>query len=163
MTSFDYTVLVIIGISIVVSMMRGAVRELLAIAGWIAAIYVAKTYAIQLMPLLPKDIPTEQLKVLASHVILFLGVLLIASLLTIALSSLIKKIGLNWLNRGVGALFGLARGLLIVCVLVFLGGLTSLPKDALWANAMFSSPLEALVKSMLPFLPETIAKHVKYD
>lgn len=163
MTSFDYTVLVIIGVSIVVSMMRGAVREMLAIVGWIAAIYVAKTYATQLIPLLPPDIPSEALKILAAHIIVFFGVLLVASLLIIALSSLIKKIGLNWLNRGVGAVFGFARGLLIVCVLVFLAGLTSLPKDALWTNAMFSSPLEALVKSVLPFVPQIVAKQVKYD
>ena len=163
MTSFDYTVLIIIGISIVVSIMRGAVRELLAITGWIIAIYVAKTYATQLIPLLPVDIPTEALKILAAHIIVFFGVLLVTSLLTIALSSLIKKIGLNWLNRGVGAVVGFARGLLIVCVLVFLAGLTSLPKDARWANAMFSSPLEALVKSMLPFVPQMVAKHVRYD
>ena len=163
MTSFDYTVLLIIGISIVVSMMRGAVREVLAIIGWLAAIYVAKTYATQLIPLLPADIPTEALKILAAHVIVFLGVLLVASLLTIALSSLIKKIGLNWLNRGIGAVFGFARGLLIVCVLVFLAGLTSLPKDARWTNAMFSSPLEALVKTVLPFVPKIVAKHIKYD
>ena len=163
MTSFDYTIFVIIGISIVVSMMRGAVRELLAIAGWLIAIYIVKTYATQLIPLLPADIPTESLKILAAYIITFLGVLLIASVLTIALSTLIKKIGLNWLNRGVGALFGFARGLLIVSVLVFLAGLTSLPQDARWTNAMFSSPLEALVKSMLPFIPQMVAKHVKYD
>src|SRR6187551_1971259 len=154
MTSFDYTVLIIIGVSIVVSMMRGAVREMVAIAGWIIAIYVAKTYATQLIPLLPPDIPSEALKILAAHIIVFFGVLLVASLLIIALSSLIKKIGLNWLNRGVGAVFGFARGLLIVCVLVFLAGLTSLPKDMRWTNAMFSSPLEALVKSALPFMPK---------
>ena len=163
MTSFDYTVLIIIGISIVVSMMRGAVRELLAITGWIVAIYVAKTYATQLIPLLPTDIPTEALKILAAHIIVFFGVLLVASLLIIALSGLIKKIGLNWLNRGVGAVFGFVRGFLIVCVLVFLAGLTSLPKDARWINAMFSSPLEALVKSMLPFIPQMVAKHILYD
>ena len=163
MTSFDYVVLLIIGISIVVSMMRGAVREVLAIIGWLAAFYVAKTYTTQLIPLLPVDIPTESLKVLAAFLILFLGVLLISSLLTIALSSLIKKIGLNWFNRFLGAFFGFARGLLIVCVLVFLAGLTSFPKDARWTNAMFSSPLEALVKTMLPLLPQSVAKHVKYD
>lgn len=163
MTSFDYIVFVIIGISIIVSMMRGAVREVLAIAGWIIAIYVAKTYAIQLIPLLPANIPTEALKILAAYVIVFFGVLLVASLLIIALSSLIKKIGLNWLNRGVGAVFGFARGLLIVCVLVFLAGLTSLPKDVRWTNAMFSSPLEALVKTILPFVPQMVAKHVQYD
>jgi membrane protein required for colicin V production len=163
MTSFDYTVLLIIGISIVVSMMRGAVREVLAIAGWVAAIYAAKTYAIQLVPLLPTDIPTESLRILAAHLIVFFGVLLISSLLTIALSSLIKKIGLNWFNRFLGGFFGLARGLLIVCVLVFLAGLTSFPKDARWTNAMFSSPLEALVKTVLPWMPQAVAKHVKYD
>ena len=144
-------------------MMRGAVREVLAIAGWIAALYVAKTYASQLVPLLPQDIPTESLKVLAAFVILLLGVLLIVSLLSIALSSLIKKIGLNWLNRFVGAMFGFARGLLVVCVLVFLAGLTSLPKDARWTNAMFSAPLEVLVKSMLPWLPPSVTKYVAYD
>ncbi len=163
MTSFDYAVLLIIGISIVVSMMRGAVREVLAIAGWLAAIYVAKTYATELIPLLPADIPTEALKILAAHVIVFFGVLVVASLLTIALSSLIKKIGLNWLNRGIGGVFGFARGLLIVCVLVFLAGLTSLPKDARWTNAMLSSPLEALVKTALPLLPPQVAKHVQYN
>lgn len=143
--------------------MRGAAREVLAIAGWIAALYVARTYASQLVPLLPPDIPTEPLKVLAAFIILMLGVLLVASLLSIALSSIIKKIGLNWLNRGVGGLFGLARGLLIVCVLVFLAGLTSLPKDDRWTNAMFSAPLEVLVKSMLPWLPQSVTRHVKYD
>jgi membrane protein required for colicin V production len=163
MTSFDYVVLLIIGISIVVSMMRGAVREVLAIVGWVAAIYAAKTYATQLVPLLPADIPTEQLRILAAYVIVFLGILLISSLLTIALSSLIKKIGLNWFNRFLGGFFGLVRGLLIVCVLVFLAGLTSFPKDARWTNAMFSAPLEALVKAALPWVPKTVAKHVKYD
>jgi membrane protein required for colicin V production len=163
MTSFDYTVLLIIGISIVVSMMRGAVREVFAIMGWLAAIFAAKTYATELVPLLPADIPTEALKILAAHVIVFFGVLVIASLLTIALSSLIKKIGLNWVNRFLGAFFGFARGLIIVCVLVFLAGLTSFPKDARWTNAMFSSPLEALVKASLPWLPPTVAKHVAYD
>lgn len=163
MTSFDYAVLLVIGASIVVSMMRGAVRELLAIAGWLVAIYIAKTYATQLLPLLPSDIPTASLRLLAANIILFLCVLLISSLLCIALSSLIKKIGLNWLNRGIGALFGFVRGLLIVCVLVFLAGLTSLPKDARWTNAMFSSPLEALVKSALPLLPTAVVKYVKYD
>jgi len=163
MTSFDYAVLLIIGISIVMSMMRGAVREVLAIAGWVAAIYVAKTYATQLLPLLPADIPTASLKILAAHVIVFFGVLLVTSLLTIALSSLIKKISLNWFNRFLGGFFGFVRGLLIVCVLVFLAGLTSFPKDARWTNAMFSAPLEALVKTALPFLPPAVAKHVKYD
>lgn len=144
-------------------MMRGVVREVLAIVGWIAAFYVAKTYASQLVPLLPASIPTEQLKVLAAFLILLLSVLLIANLLCIALSSLIQKIGLSWLNRFFGAVFGFVRGLLIVLVLVFLAGLTNLPKEALWTDAMFSAPLEMLVNRALPMLPLSVTKYINFN
>jgi membrane protein required for colicin V production len=163
MTSFDYAVLTIVGLSVIFSVMRGMVREVLAILGWVAAFYVGRTYTNQLLPLMPADIPTEPLRVLAAFLVLFLATLLLASLLGIAISAIFKKIGLGWLNRLLGALFGVVRGLLIVCVLVFLAGLTEVPKDARWRNAMFSAPIEALVISMLPWIPENIAKHVKYD
>ncbi|MEO7344817.1 MAG: CvpA family protein [Methylotenera sp.] len=163
MTSFDYAVLIIVALSVILSVMRGLLREVLAILGWVAAFYVAKTYTNQLVPMMPKDIPTESLRILAAFLVLFLATLLVASLLAIALSAIFKKIGLGWLNRLLGAGFGMVRGLLIVSILVFLAGLTNMPKDARWRNAMFSSPLEALVASMLPWVPVSIAKHVKYD
>ncbi|MDI1361546.1 CvpA family protein [Methylotenera sp.] len=163
MTSFDYVVLVIIGLSIILSVMRGFFREALAILGWVAAFVTAKTYANQILPMMPENIPTESLRILAAFLVLFFATLLVATLLAIALSSVFKKMGLGWLNRLLGAIFGLARGVLIVCIVVFLAGLTELPNDARWRNAMFSAPLEALVISMLPWVPISIAKHVKYD
>lgn len=137
--------------------------EVLSIAGWIAAFVVAKTYTSEMLPMMPQTIPTESLRVLAAFLVLFLATLLVATLLAIALSAILKKIGLGWLNRLLGAVFGIVRGLLIVCIIVFLAGLTDIPKDARWRNAMFSAPIEAMVLSMLPWLPESIAKHVKYD
>lgn len=137
--------------------------EVLSIAGWVAAFFVAKTYTSEMLPMMPQDIPSESLRVLAAFLVLFLATLLVATLLTIALSAILKKIGLGWLNRLLGALFGIVRGLLIVCIIVFLAGLTDIPKDVRWRNAMFSSPIEAMVINMLPWLPESIAKHVKYD
>ena len=163
MTGFDYVVLTIVGLSIVLSVMRGFFREVLAILGWIAAFLVAKTYTNQLVPMMPMDIPTESLRILAAFLVLFFATLLVASLLAIALSSIFKKMGMGWLNRLLGACFGLARGVLIVCIVVFIAGLTELPNDARWRNAMFSAPLEALVISVLPWMPISIAKHVKYD
>jgi len=144
-------------------MMRGVVKELLAIFGWVAAFYIAKTYSPLLAPLLPEEIPTEALKVLAAFLILLVCVLLISSFLSIAVSSVVRKVGLNWLNRFFGVVFGFARGLLIVCVLVFLAGLTSLPKKKMWTDAMLSSPLEMIVISALPWLPGSVTKHVKFD
>lgn len=163
MTAFDYAVLTIIGLSVILSVMRGLIKEVLSILGWVAAFYVGRTYTNQLLPMMPADIPSESLRILAAFLVLFLATLLVSTLLAIAISAVFKKIGLGWLNRLLGALFGMFRGLLIVCILVFLAGLTELPKDPRWKNAMFSSPIEALVISMLPWLPEGIVKHVKYD
>ncbi len=163
MTIFDYIVLIIIGLSVILSVMRGMIREVLAIVGLVAAFYVGVTYTNQVLPMMPVDIPNDALRVLAAFLVLFLATLLLATLLGIALSAIFKKAGLGWLNRFLGALFGVARGLLIVCVIVFLAGLTDIPKDPRWRNAMFSAPIEALVVNLLPWMPESIAKHVKYD
>lgn len=163
MTGFDYAVLGIIGISVLLSIMRGFVREILALVSWVVAFILARLYTMELVPLLPEAIPSEALKLLAAFLILFLATLLLCSLLAIALSQIFKKVGLGWVDRGLGALFGVLRGVLMVATLVLLAGFTALPKDPIWRNAMFAAPLEAMVTSVLPWLPEDIAKHVKYD
>jgi membrane protein required for colicin V production len=163
MTIFDYVVLAVIGISVLLSIMRGFVREVLSLAGWVVAFFVAKLYTLELAPLLPEAIPSDSLKFLAAFIVLFLGTLLVCSLLAIAISHLFRKVGLNWVDCLLGAAFGVARGLVIIGVLVLLAGLTNIPKDARWQSAMFSAPLEALVVSVLPWFPEDIAKHIKYD
>lgn len=163
MTSFDYIVIAIIALSVVVSMMRGAVKEMLAILGWVVAFYVAKAYSSMLAAFLPEGIPTEALKTLIAFLILLIAVLFISGLVAIAISGMVSKVGLGGLNRLFGVIFGFAKGLLIVGVLVFLAGLTSLPKEQMWTDALLSEPLEILVKSALPWLPEGISKHVKFD
>jgi membrane protein required for colicin V production len=163
LTYFDYAVIAIVGLSVVVSMMRGAMKEMLAILGWIAAFYVAKAYSPLLATFLPEGIPTEALKTLIAFIILLIAVLFLNGLLTMAVSGVISKVGLGWINRFLGMLFGFAKGLLISCVLVLLAGLTSLPKEQMWTDAVLSEPLEMLVKSALPWLPESVSKHVKFD
>jgi membrane protein required for colicin V production len=163
LTYFDYIAIAIIGLSVVVSMMRGAVKEMLAILGWIAAFYVAKAYSPMLVAFLPEEIPTESLKTLIAFLILLIAVLFLSSLLAMAISSIVSKVGLGWLNRFFGVIFGFAKGVLMTCILVFLAGLTSLPKEPMWVDAVLSEPLEMLVKSALPWLPEGVSKHVKFD
>lgn len=163
MTGFDYAVLGIIGVSVLLSIMRGFVREVLALVSWVVAFVVAKFYTMELVPLLPEAIPNEALKMLAAFLILFLTTLLLCSLLAIALSQIFKKVGLGWADRGLGAIFGVMRGVLIIGTLVLLAGFTALPKDPVWRNAMFAAPLEAMVIAILPWLPPDVAKHVKYD
>jgi membrane protein required for colicin V production len=162
-TVFDYVVLGIIGLSMLLSLMRGLVREILGLLGWVAAALAAKAYAVDVALMLPADIPNQGLRLGAAFAIVFLVILLVASLIAIAISELFRQVGLGWLDRGLGGLFGCARGLLIVGVLVMLGGMTTLPQDPRWRNAMFSAPLEAMVLAVEPWLPQDMAKHIKYD
>ena len=61
-----------------------------------------------------------------------------------------------------GAIFGIARGVLIVLICVMLGGLTPLPREPWWKNAVFAPPLETAVLAMKPWMPETMAKKIRY-
>ncbi len=163
MTSFDYAVLLVIGLSVLLSVMRGVVREILALLSWVAAFWIANTFCVQLVPLLPATIPNESLRYLAAFVILFLVSLLAMSLITITLSELIKNLGLKPADRMLGALFGLVRGMLIVLVIVLVAGLTALPHQSFWRNAMFSAPLEAVAQQVKPWLPEDFSKRINYE
>ncbi|MBI4204213.1 MAG: CvpA family protein [Betaproteobacteria bacterium] len=163
MTVFDYAVLVIVGLSILLSVIRGLVREVLALLAWVAAFAVAILFGAKVAAVMPAAIPSEELRLLAGFVTVFLGVLLGMSLAAIAISRLVKSAGLGVEDRMFGMLFGFARGALIVLVLVLLAGLTTLPRDPLWRNAMLSSPLEAFATYVKVWLPGDLSQRIKYD
>ncbi|MDO9064591.1 MAG: CvpA family protein [Sulfuricella sp.] len=163
MMAFDYTVLAVVGISILLGVLRGLVREALNLLAWVAAFWVANAYTVEIAPLLPEAIPTESVRFVAAFVLLFLGALLLMSLVTIAAAELVKTLKLGAYDKGLGALFGLLRGGLIVLTLVLLAGMTSLPRQGLWRNAMFSAPLEAFAADVKPWLPEGLSKRISYE
>ena len=162
MTIFDYGILAIIGVSVLLSLMRGFLREMIGLVAWLVAFYVAQRYSVEVAPLLPQTMPNESLRMLAAFAAVFLCALLVASLLGISLYALVRNVGLGPFDRTLGVFFGLARGILIVGVLVLLGGMTSLSQRSDWRNAMFSAPLEAMVLWCKPWLPAEITVHLKY-
>lgn len=163
MTAFDYTVLAIIGLSVIVSIWRGAVREILALLSWIAAFFAAQAYADPLAHYLPDSISNGSLRLLVSFVSIFLLVLVFAALVALAISKLVRAIGLGPVDRGVGAIFGLLRGMLAVLILVLLCGLTSAPRHPVWREAMLTPPLEAIVVSVKPMLPADLSRRINFE
>ena len=162
MSTFDIAVLSVIGISLLVGLTRGAVREVFALAGWVAAFLLARWLASDIALLLPDAIPSQGLRHLAAFIIVVVSVLLLATLIGVAASGVIHGLGLGALDRGLGLVFGLARGLLIVLMFVLAAGLTNLPRQAFWHNAMLSAPLEAAARGVAGFLPEAYANRIRY-
>lgn len=163
MTFFDYAVLLIVGVSVVLAAIRGLVREVLALIAWLAAFVVAGLFAAEVAPLASGLTSNPQLGMLAAFLSLFLVTLMVMSLLGFALSKLVRAAGLGFVDRSLGALFGLIRGLLIVVAAVLAAGLTPAPRHAEWRNAMFSAPLQTMALGLRPWLPQGLAKRIQYD
>jgi membrane protein required for colicin V production len=66
-------------------------------------------------------------------------------------------------DRVLGAVFGMLRGMLVVLILVLLGGLTALPRQPVWRDAMLSPPLEAAALTAKLYLPSELSKRIGYD
>jgi membrane protein required for colicin V production len=163
MTALDYVVLGILGVSILLSLIRGLVREVLALLAWAAGFIAASVFAADLSALLPPEVPDERLRLLAAFAGVFIAVLLLMSLLAMLVSKLVKSAGLGLEDRLLGGVFGLARGLLVVLVLVLAAGFTSLPREAVWRDAVLSGPLEACAARVKTWLPPRFAQRIRYD
>lgn len=162
MTIFDYLVLFVLIASVVISTMRGLVKEILSLVSWIVAFVVANAYGATLAPMLPDVIPGDMVRLMVAFVALFLGVRILMGILTLAVDALVKAGGLSLADRGLGGLFGLARGLVIVLAAVILCGMTSIPQQPFWTDALLSPLAETGARTVRPFLPGSLAQHIKF-
>lgn len=163
MTVFDYGVLTVVGLSVLLGVFRGLVREVLSLAAWVAAFVAAGLFGGWLAERLPGEIPTPELRLLVGYTAVFLLVLVLMSIAAIVASKLVRAAGLAVEDRVLGALFGTARGVLIVTVLMLLAGLTSLPQHPAWRMALTSPLLEALAMQVREWLPDDLSRRIRYD
>ena len=162
MTIFDYLVLFVLVSSVVISTLRGLVKEILSLLGWIVAFVVANAYGARLAPMLPDLLPGDTARLILAFFVLFLGGRILMGLLSLASGALVEASGLSLADRGLGGLFGLARGIVIVLAAVILCGMTAIPQQAFWKDALLSPMAETGVRTVKPFLPAALARHVGY-
>ncbi len=162
MTVFDYAVLAIVAASILLGAWRGLVSEVLALAAWVAALLAGRALAPEMAPVFGEWLQEPALRYAAAFVAIVVAVLVTAALLRLALSKLLRAIGLGPLDRFLGAVFGVARGVLVVLLCVLIGGLTALPQQAWWRQAWLAPPLETAVLAAKPWLPAAVAKRIRY-
>ncbi|NHZ36620.1 CvpA family protein [Massilia rubra] len=161
MTEFDYVVLVILVPSCVIGILRGLVKEILSLISWVVAFVVANAFGAQLAPMLSM-IPGETVRLMVAFVALFLGARIVMGLIMMAVDLMVKATGLSPVNRLLGAVFGLARGMVIVLAAVILCGMTDLPKQAFWTGALSSPMAEQGARLIKTFLPPELARHVQF-
>lgn len=135
MTWLDTVIVVVIALSTLLSLLRGAVKEVLSLVAWVLAFWLAFRYAAAAASLFEVAIPYEGARLGTAFLLIFIAVLLAGSLLGSLVSRLVRAGGLGAADRALGAVFGAARGGIAAVVLVTLAALTPLAQGAAWQGS----------------------------
>ena len=162
MTPFDYAVLVILLASMALGAWRGVLGEIIAVAAWVLAFFAAKWWGEEFARQLLGGIGDPVVRLVVAWVLIFVIVLLLMALVRLAIRGLLKALGLSLSDRALGVLFGAVRGGVIVLALVALGGMLSLSRETWWSGAYLSTPLETAVLACKPWLPQEVAKRIRF-
>ncbi len=163
MATFDYVVIGIVAISVLLGLWRGVVSELIALVAWVTGVMAALESGADVGNVVFTGLTDPALRVLAGCVLVFVGVLVAMSLIRLAVRGMVKALGMTLSDRLLGMFFGLARGLLLVMLLVAAGGMTSAPQQPWWKEATLAPPLETAVLVAKPWLPDDLAKKIRFS
>lgn len=163
MTGFDIAVLVVIVLSTLLAFVRGVVRELLALAAWIVGLLAALRFSDPVALLFAGLEIAPAAKQVFAFALILVAVLLAGAIVAWMLVGMVRAVGLGFLDRFLGALFGLARGVLFVLALVLVAGLTTLPRRDWWQNAALGPTFVAAALALRPWLPQAWAERLDYS
>ncbi|HEX3972083.1 MAG TPA: CvpA family protein [Stellaceae bacterium] len=116
MTVFDFAVIGVIILSGYFAYSRGFVREALSIAAWINASFIALYTFPYVLPLFEKVMPKGVIANVSAAAVVFIIALMVLHMISNALARRVKDSSLSPVDRTFGLIFGLARGLIFVCL-----------------------------------------------
>ncbi len=135
MVWIDYAILGIIGLSALISLVRGFVKEAMSLATWVAAFFVASRFYADLAVHL-SNISDPLFRNGAAIAILFVLTLILGALVNYIVSQLVSKTGLSGTDRILGVCFGAVRGVFIVAaMLLLIDILTAFPQSPWWRES----------------------------
>lgn len=155
MVWIDWIILGIIGFSVLVSLVRGFVREALSLVAWTAAFFVASHFYSYLAVYFTNFSDTLIRNSIAIA-ILFVATLLVGAILNYVIGSLVSHTGLSGTDRVLGLCFGVLRGVLIVAALLFfLDSFTSLSQSEEWKQSQLIPQFSYIIRWFFDYLQST--------
>lgn len=160
MTGFDFAVIAILLVSLALGLWRGLVYEVLSLAGWPVAFVLSRLFADEIAPMMP--LMQKEARIALAYAVVFIAALVAWSVLAWLVSKLVKAVGLGWVDRALGGMFGALRGVLVILALVWLAGLTAIPEQSFWRAAQTSRVAEDAALLTKIWLPGSIAQRIRY-
>lgn len=156
----DLILLGVLGFSMLLGAWRGLVYEVLSVVGWVAAFYAAQWFAPQVGLWLPLDSVSEPVRYAAAFALVFVAAVFAAGLLASVVKRLIDGIGLRPVDRTMGAVFGLLRGVILLLAATVVIDMTGLKSSPWWQTSRGAMLLTDSLKNLKPVLPAQFAKYL---
>lgn len=166
MTSWYWLDLVIIGVialSILTGLIRGFVKELIALGVWVIAVWLSFVYAKPVSEWLGAYIQDKSARVVLAYILIILGTLLAGGIINSVLSFIMHRSGLSGTDRLLGACFGLIRGVFLVSLVMVMVRLSAFPEDEYAKKSVLYAKFTPMVDWMYQYTPDLIHRVEHFD
>lgn len=165
LTWVDYIIIGVIGLSVMIGLGRGLLKEAISLTAWILAFLVAIFFAADVAEYLKQKeyIDLAPARAVLAFGGLFLITLIIGGLVNVIVGHLVEYTGLAGTDRLLGAVFGLLRGAGLIAMLVLLVDLTHLDQETWWTQSQLLPPFQILADGLRDMLPTALIDNFKFE
>jgi len=160
MPTLDWIFLAVLLVSFVVGAWRGLVYEILSLANWIAAFVLAQLFAPAAAHWLPMQGGTEVVRYAVGFVLVFIAALFVGGMLAFLIRKLVAAVGMRPVDRAMGAVFGLVRGVVVLLALAVVVGMTPVHSQVWWTESTGVHASTVVLQGLKPMLPEDFGKYL---
>lgn len=160
MNFFDYMIITVVALSTIGSFFRGFAREFISLVIWVVGIISALKFAPLIEPHIMAAMHWKLMSYATAFLIIFLAIWLIGLFINLAIRSVLNRVGLGPLDRVIGLLFGFARGVLLIAVLMMFINASAFQDSPTIQTSKLAPQFHAIALRLANFIPPDLQKRI---
>ena len=160
MTTLDWIFAGVLLLSLLLGAWRGLVYEVLSVMAWAASFFIAQWFAPQASSLIGLESLSEPVRYALAFVLVFVAVVFVGGLIAALVKRMVEAVGLRPIDRMLGAVFGVVRGLILLLAATVVMDMTSLKSVAWWRDSVGAPVLTSALDRLKPLFPAAFAQYL---
>ncbi|MDD5028793.1 MAG: CvpA family protein [Rhodoferax sp.] len=161
MPTLDWIFATVLLLSMALGGWRGLVVEVLSLVNWAVAFVAAQWLALDVSRFLPISGASEVMRYALGFVLVFVVAAVMGGLLVVLIRKLTEAVGLRPIDRVLGLVFGLTRGVLLLLVVTLVVTMTPLRENQSWKESNGASLCSTVIAGLKPVLPQGLARYLR--
>lgn len=154
----DYAIISVIALSAITGLIRGFIKEIVALGVWVTAGWTAFVYAKPVASWLATYVQDKSARVILAYVVIIVGTLIIGGLLNTMLSFIMHHSGLTGTDRLLGVGFGTVRGIFVVALLLVVVRLSAFPEEDYRKHSLLYHYFTPVVDKLYQYVPNVLKR-----